>query len=111
MADTDTPTLTPAPDAIAAPQGKPVFIWGTGRRKTSVARVRVAPGSGKISINGRELNDYFTSERDRKALFGPFEVTNTGGKMDLHATCPGGGWVGQAGAVILGLARALTMLD
>lgn len=106
MPDTQT-TATES----SAPQGKPVFIWGTGRRKTSVARVRVAPGSGKITINGRELNEYFTSERDRKALFGPLEVTSTGGKMDLHARCSGGGPVGQAGAVILGLARALTKLD
>jgi small subunit ribosomal protein S9 len=107
MADTETSTAT----ETAAPQGKATFIWGTGRRKSAVARVRVAPGSGKITINGRELNEYFTSERDRKALFGPFEVTNTGGKMDLHARCSGGGPVGQAGAVILGLSRALTKID
>ncbi|HSI32333.1 MAG: 30S ribosomal protein S9 [Phycisphaerae bacterium] len=109
MADTETPTLA-APESTG-PQGKVTFIWGTGRRKSAVARVRVAPGSGKVTINGRELNDYFTSERDRKALFGPFEVTNTGGKMDLHARCSGGGPTGQAGAVILGLSRALTKLD
>jgi len=107
MADTETTTAS----ETTGPQGKPTYTWGTGRRKTSVARVRVAAGSGKISINGRELNDYFTSERDRKALFGPFEVTGTAGKFDLIARCTGGGSVGQAGAVILGLARALTKLD
>ncbi|HEX2972884.1 MAG TPA: 30S ribosomal protein S9, partial [Tepidisphaeraceae bacterium] len=71
--------------AEAVPQvtgAKPSFIWGTGRRKTSVARVRIAPGSGKIEVNGRTLNEYFTNERDRKAIFGPLEVTNTGGKLD-----------------------------
>ncbi len=110
MAETDTPTLA-IPEAPAAPQGKQTFIWGTGRRKSSVARVRLAQGSGKILINGRELNDYFTSERDRKALFAPFEVTNTGGKMDMLVNAGGGGPTGQAGAVILGLARALAKYD
>lgn len=108
MADTETTTSA---SETTGPQGKPNYVWGTGRRKTSVARVRVAPGTGKITINDRELNDYFTSERDRKALFGPFEVSGTAGKMDLIARCTGGGSVGQAGAVILGIARALTKLD
>ena len=70
----------------AAPTGKPSYIWGVGRRKSAVARVRVAPGSGKIEINGRTLNDYFTAEADRKAIFGPLEVTNTGGKMCTKGT-------------------------
>src|SRR5687768_11392823 len=98
MADTETPTTeapeqTPTATAAAttdAPQGKQTFIWGTGRRKTSVARVRVAAGTGKVQVNGRELNDYFTNERDRKAIFGPLEVTNTGGKMDVLVNASGG---------------------
>ena len=90
------------------PAGGPnTFIWGTGRRKTAVARVRVRPGTGKISINEREINDYFTKEEDRKAIFGPLEVTNTGGKMDIPVTTSGGGQTGQAGAIVMGLARAL----
>lgn len=94
------------------PSGAPkTFIWGTGRRKTAVARVRIRPGSGKISINERELNDYFTKEEDRKAIFGPLEVTNTGGKMDVCVTSHGGGLTGQAGAIVMGLARALTKYD
>jgi len=93
------------------PVAKPSYIWGTGRRKTSVARVRIAPGSGKIEINGRTLNDYFTNERDRKAMFGPLEVTNTGGKLDIWVNASGGGMTGQSGAVILGLARALMTYD
>src|SRR5438034_11279550 len=93
----------PKPEAPAAPAIKQVFVWGTGRRKSSCARVRIAPGAGKIEINGRELNDYFTKERDRKAIFGPLEVTNTGGKMDVLVNAAGGGHTGQAGAIVMGL--------
>src|SRR3954467_15613881 len=114
MADTETPT-TEAPTSAAAaatePQGKQTFIWGTGRRKTAVARVRIAAGSGKILVNDRQLNDYFSSERDRKAIFGPLEVTNTGGKMDVLVNASGGGLTGQAGAIIMGLGRALVRFD
>jgi small subunit ribosomal protein S9 len=95
----------------AAPQAKPVYTWGVGRRKSAVARVRIAPGSGKIEINGRTLNDYFTAEKDRKSIFGPLEVTNTGGKMDIWARCNGGGHTGQAGAIVMGLGRALAKYD
>jgi small subunit ribosomal protein S9 len=76
-----------------------------------VARVRIAPGSGKIEINGRTLNEYFTAEKDRKSIFGPLEITNTGGKMDIWARCNGGGHSGQAGAIVLGLGRALAKYD
>src|SRR6185369_8676607 len=94
MAETTAPVET-------APQVKQTFIWGVGRRKSAVARVRVAPGTGKIEINGRELNDYLTAERDRKAIFGPLEVTNT----------DGGGPSGQTGAIVMGLGRALMKYD
>src|SRR5205807_7880236 len=87
------------------------FCWGVGRRKSSVALVRIAPGSGKIEVNGRTLNDYFTNERDRKAIFGPLEVTNTGGKMDIFVNATGGGPTGQAGAIVMGVARALARYD
>jgi len=96
---------------IEPPKGKPSYLWGTGRRKTSVARVRIALGSGKISINDRELNDYFTSERDRKAIFGPLEVSNTGGKLDIWVNTSGGGPTSQSGAVVMGWARALLKHD
>jgi small subunit ribosomal protein S9 len=99
---------SPAPEA---PKAKPVYVWGVGRRKSSVARVRVAPGSGKIEINGRTLNEFFTSEGDRKSIFGPLEVTNTGGKMDIWARCNGGGATGQSGAIVMGLGRALAKYD
>ena len=107
MAEQATATI----EAPEAPKVKPSYVWGTGRRKTSVARVRVAPGSGKIEINGRTLNEHFTNERDRKAIFGPLEVTNTGGKLDIWANCVGGGPTGQAGAIIMGLGRALMKYD
>src|SRR3954470_5322901 len=109
MADTETPT-TEEPQSTE-PKVKQTFIWGTGRRKTAVARVRVAPGTGKIEVNGRQLNDYFSNERDRKAIFGPLEVTNTGGKMDVLVNASGGGLTGQAGAIIMGLGRALVRFD
>ena len=86
----------PPPAESTEPKVKQTFIWGTGRRKSAVARVRIAPGTGKIEINGRTLNDYFTVERDRKAIFGPLEVTNTGGKMDVLVNTTGGGTTGQS---------------
>src|SRR5688572_10298939 len=109
-----TPTVaeTPAAAPVAPAQTGPrTYVWGTGRRKTSVARVRIAPGTGKIEINGRTLNEYFTSERDRKAIFGPLEVTNTGGKLDIWVNADGGGVTSQSGALILGLARSLMKYD
>ncbi len=108
MAETieTTAALTADPSAP-----RPQFIWGVGRRKSAVARVRIAPGAGKMVINGRELNDYFTFERDRKALFGPLEVTNTGGKIDVYVNTDGGGSTGQCGAIIMGLGRALAKFD
>jgi small subunit ribosomal protein S9 len=96
---------------VETPATRKTYIWGTGRRKSAVARVRIAPGSGKIEVNGRSLNDYFTNERDRKAIFGPLEVTNTGGKLDIWINSSGGGATGQSGALILGLARALMKYD
>ena len=110
-AATDTAPPAPAPAAAPAPTGPQTFVWGVGRRKSAVARVRVAPGNGRIEVNGRTLNDYFTFERDRKAIFGPLEVTNTGGKMDVLVNATGGGPSGQTGAIILGLGRALAKYD
>ena len=109
MSETTTATTQPASDE--APKVKPNYVWGVGRRKSAVARVRVAAGSGKVEVNGRALNDYFSSERDRKAIFGPLEVTNTGGKMDIIVNATGGGPTGQAGAIVLGLGRALAKHD
>ncbi len=103
--------MTDSTATIDAPKEKKSFLWGTGRRKSAIARVRITPGSGKIEINKRELNDFLTNERDRKSIFGPLEVTNIGGKLDIHVTCLGGGPTGQAGAIVLGIARALVKYD
>jgi len=115
MTETNTtsaaPTTGPASTAPEGKQPKPTYIWGVGRRKSSVARVRIAPGSGKIEINGRTLNDYLTAERDRKAIFGPLEVTNVAGKMDVLVNTDGGGPSGQTGAIVMGLGRALAKFD
>ena len=109
-AETATAAI-PAPAVPTEPGARPNYIWGVGRRKTAVARVRVAPGAGKIEINGRTLNEYFTNERDRKSIFGPLEVTNTGGKMDVLVNATGGGPTGQTGAIVMGLGRALAKYD
>ena len=90
---------------------RPLFAWGVGRRKSSTARVRVTPGSGKVSVNGRELNDFFHNERDRKSVFGPLEASSYGGKIDVFVNADGGGSTGQAGAIVMGLARALVAYD
>jgi small subunit ribosomal protein S9 len=88
----------------------PQYI-GTGRRKTAVARVRLASGSGKIVINGRPFENYFPVETLRAAASQPLTVTGTTGKYDVQVTVTGGGPNGQAGAVRHGLARALLTLD
>ena len=86
---------------------KKTYYLGTGRRKTSVARVRLCEGSGKIRINGRELEDYFTEDKDRAAVTGPLELTEMRGRLDLIANVRGGGFTGQGGAICQGTARAL----
>ena len=94
------------------PEKKPVkgpktFYLGTGRRKSSVARVRVTEGKGVVTINGRPLDDYFTEEKDRAAVMGPLRVTDQIGRVDVLVSTNGGGITGQAGAVCQGLARAI----
>jgi len=81
--------------------------WGTGRRKTSVARVRVKDGSGEFSVNGRPIDEYFTNERDREMIMRPLNATEATGSVDITIRVNGGGTTGQTGAVILGIARAL----
>jgi small subunit ribosomal protein S9 len=79
----------------------------TGRRKSSVARVRLVPGSGKIVVNDRELLDYFRRDTLKMVIEQPFEVTETKGRFDVIANIRGGGLAGQAGALRLGISRAL----
>ncbi|QDU64063.1 30S ribosomal protein S9 [Planctomycetes bacterium Pan216] len=89
----------------------PNYIWGVGRRKTSVARVRVIEGSGKIEVNGRKVDDYFSEEKHRADVVKPLEVTSTGGNLDVFIRVTGGGFAGQSGACVLGIARALAKHD
>ena len=89
---------------------KPYF-YGTGRRKSSVARVRLYPGSGKITINGRDVEDYFGLETLKLIINQPFGITGTEGKFDIVANVRGGGISGQAGAIRHGLSRALLQYD
>jgi small subunit ribosomal protein S9 len=83
------------------------YIWGTGRRKTSTARVRIKPGTGKFLINGKEFDAFFVTEDTRRAALQPLVVTETRDNFDIWANVAGGGITGQAGAVSLGVARAL----
>jgi len=89
---------------------KPYF-YGTGRRKKSVARVRVLPGTGVITINKRDIDDYFGLETLKLIVNQPFAVTETLGKFDIICTVTGGGFSGQAGAIRHGAARALLQAD
>ena len=89
---------------------KPYF-YGTGRRKKSVARVRIYPGSGMITINGRDIDDYFGLDTLKLIINQPFGVTGTEAKFDIVANVKGGGMSGQAGAIRHGLARALLQAD
>ncbi len=84
---------------------------GTGRRKSAVARVRLAPGTGKITINGRPIENYFVLESQRVWATQPLTVTPSADKFDARVNVTGGGLTGQAGAVRLGLARALLQTD
>ena len=84
---------------------------GTGRRKTAVARVRLAAGSGKIVVNGRAFENYFPTEAQRVTVTQPFTVTESVNKYDVHVSVHGGGPFGQAGAVRHGIARALLEAD
>jgi small subunit ribosomal protein S9 len=86
-------------------------IVAIGRRKSSSARVRIRPGSGKITINGREVDEYFARETLVMIATQPLEITGNAGKFDIRALCEGGGKAGQAGAVRLGIARALVKMD
>ena len=96
--------------AVDYTSAKPYF-YGTGRRKKSVARVRLYPGSGVITINGRDIDDYFGLDTLKLIVNQPFGVTDTVGKFDIVANVNGGGFSGQAGAIRHGVSRALLEFD
>lgn len=87
-------------------ESKP-YLYGTGRRKNSVARVRVYPGTGAVTINGRDIDDYFGLDTLKLIVRQPMALTETLGKFDIICTVAGGGVSGQAGAIRHGLSRAL----
>ncbi len=87
------------------------YWWGTGRRKSSVARVRIKPGGGKLLVNKKELKDYFVREQDRKAVLAPLVTVDAQKSFDIFINVKGGGTTGQAGASLLGIARALKKYD
>jgi small subunit ribosomal protein S9 len=107
-------------DSSAAPEYVPILrgkvdrfgvAMGTGRRKTSVARVRIKEGSGQFLINGRSLDTYFGVERDREMVQAPLKLAEKLGKVDISIRVNGGGTTGQTGAIILGISRALEVVD
>lgn len=117
-ASTTSPATTaPAatqPMRVAPVKGIPTkgnWWWGTGRRKTAVARVRIRPGTGSFIVNDKDMTVFFTEERDRNDIMNVLEKTGTKGSVDVVVNAHGGGFTGQAGAVLLGLARALNRYD
>ena len=87
------------------------LIQTTGRRKEAVARVRLRPGTGEVVINGRPIENYFTIASHRQSATEALRISQTADVYDVHATIAGGGVIGQAGALRLGIARALVSLD
>jgi len=112
---TEKTAIKPAEEPAAKPaKNKPDkggFYWGTGRRKSAVARVRIKPGDGKLLINKKELTDYFVREQDRKAVLAPLKAVDAEKSFDVFINVKGGGTTGQAGASLLGIARALKNYD
>ena len=106
-------TEKPAKQSSASSEGKKPkeYVWGLGRRKTAVARVRIAGGEGNVLINKRPVQEYFTEEEDRKSVYAPLEATETRDRFNVWANVQGGGLSGQAGAVLLGIARALVKAE
>ena len=90
---------------------KKSYFYGTGRRKTAIAKVRVMAGKGEISINDKPYQEFFTTLDERQAVVKPLAVTNSADKYDVIAMVEGGGLSGQSGAVSMGLARALVKAD
>jgi len=87
------------------------YYWGTGRRKTAVARVRLIPGTGAFTVNGKPSRDYFPGEDEENIALQPLQTTNLVGKFNISVKVGGGGVMGQAGAVCHGIARALVRFD
>lgn len=111
MAETRTEGMKPSQKPGNKETKKGGYWWGTGRRKSSVARVRIRPGDGKLLVNKRMLENYFTREQDRKAVMAPLKTVEAEKSFDVFINVRGGGTSGQAGASLLGIARALKNYD
>jgi small subunit ribosomal protein S9 len=83
------------------------YIWATGRRKTAIARVRLKQGNGKIVVNQRSFEEYFTTTNERRRVLAPLATVNAEKSFDVFITAHGGGYDGQSGAISMGIARAL----
>lgn len=92
---------------MAEAKTKKTYHWGTGRRKTAVARVRICEGKGNLIINDRLLQEYLTEEKDRNLVTGPLALADVTKRVDVFVNVHGGGFSGQAGAISQGIARAL----
>ena len=114
---TETPqnfsTSTPETDVVEAAPRPVLSVPGAavGRRKQAIARVRIVPGSGTITVNGRTIEDYFPNKLHQQLINDPFTVLNLAGAYDVIARISGGGPSGQAGALRLGIARSLNGID
>ncbi|CAB4633166.1 unannotated protein [freshwater metagenome] len=106
---TESPAAKAAPVKSRGPLTTPGA--GLGRRKEAIARVRIMPGKGAIKVNGRELNDYFPNKLHQQLITDPFTVLDLKNAYDVVARISGGGIAGQAGALRLGIARALNEID
>ncbi len=107
---TTEPTTSKKAFATRGPDARG-WYWGTGRRKTAVARVRVKSGAGDFLVNERPMDEFFVEDRDRRAIMNVLDKCSQKGKIEIRVTCTGGGFTGQAGAVIMGLGRALLCCD
>lgn len=106
-APADEVAVASVPTIVRGKVDKDGTAIGTGRRKTSVARVRIKDGDGKFTVNGRDFSEYFSTERDQKMIQEPLNATETRGSVDVWVRVNGGGTTGQTGAIVLGIARAL----
>lgn len=111
VAEEEAPVEEARPLAEPATPDAGGYIWGTGRRKSAVARVRIKPGSGTFLIKGKPVEEFFSEPQHRAQCLAPLKTTDTEGKLDIYVNTHGGGITGQAGAVMLGLARALKGYD
>ncbi|MEJ1156020.1 MULTISPECIES: 30S ribosomal protein S9 [Microbacterium] len=112
--ETNYSTETPVDETAEAAAARPVLSVpgaAVGRRKQAIARVRIVPGSGTITVNGRTLEDYFPNKLHQQLINDPFTVLQLGGAYDVIARISGGGPSGQAGALRLGIARSLNGVD